>query len=139
MRQRARQPSRRQPKRREDEATQATAKFGRRLLEIREARLFTLEELAERSGISVRLLKRWETGRARRPVTLGQVHDLARALGVTCADLLGEPGDPIPLSLESVLAAGLLDRLDPPLQEAIVALLAKVARGISASKGKPPP
>lgn len=135
MRQRARQPSRRHQERREAEAAQATAKFGRRLLEIRETRSFTLEALAERSGISVGVLERWETGRARRPVTLGQVHDLALALGVTCADLIGAPGDPVPLRPESLRAASLLDRLEPPLQEAFVALMANAARGISPSKG----
>ena len=61
--------------------------FARRLKEYRKARGMTQQELADRLGVSNKSVSRWETGGYPDAALLGP---LAKALGVTVDDLLGE-------------------------------------------------
>ena len=61
--------------------------FGERLKNYRKARGLTQQELADRLGVSNKSVSRWESGGYPDVATLGP---LARALGVTVDDLLGE-------------------------------------------------
>ena len=61
--------------------------FAQRLKEYRKARGMTQQELADRLGVSNKSVSRWETGGYPDVALLGP---LAKALGVTVDDLLGE-------------------------------------------------
>jgi transcriptional regulator with XRE-family HTH domain len=71
--------------RREDAARRA---FGRRVRELRQARGYSQEELAERSGLHRTYISSLERGQ--RNVGLDNVHVLAEALGVPAAGLFEE-------------------------------------------------
>ena len=61
---------------------------GAKVSEARTGRGWTLRELAERSGVSVRFLVQLESGRGN--ISIKRLADLADAFGVTAADLLRE-------------------------------------------------
>ncbi len=63
-----------------------------RLAEYRKSTHLTQVQLAERIGVSVDTIIRWERG-YREPKT-SQLLKLAEILGCTAMDLLGETGDP---------------------------------------------
>jgi transcriptional regulator with XRE-family HTH domain len=74
--------------------------LGERVARLRRRRGLTQEELAERAGVSVELVRKLEQGR-RRSVRLGTVQNLARALDVQTAVLFDapspmDPSDPGP-------------------------------------------
>lgn len=62
--------------------------FGARLKNLRQAAGLTQAQLAERAGVASSLIGHIENGK--REVGIGKVWPLARALGVTPADLFGE-------------------------------------------------
>ena len=67
--------------------------LGAKVSEARTGRGWTLRELAERSGVSVRFLVQLEAGQAN--ISVKRLADLAAAFGVTASDLLREePGRP---------------------------------------------
>jgi XRE family aerobic/anaerobic benzoate catabolism transcriptional regulator len=61
---------------------------GTKVSEARTGRGWTLRELAERSGVSVRFLVQLESGRGN--ISIKRLADLAEAFGITAADLLRE-------------------------------------------------
>ena len=63
--------------------------LGRRVREIRIARGWTLRELGELSGVSLRFLVQLETGRGN--ISVKRLADLADAFGIHPAELLREP------------------------------------------------
>jgi XRE family aerobic/anaerobic benzoate catabolism transcriptional regulator len=66
----------------------------RRVREARRARQWTIRELAERSGLSVRFLVQVETGTGN--ISVRRLDDLARAFKVTTADLVTEGEGDLP-------------------------------------------
>jgi transcriptional regulator with XRE-family HTH domain len=68
------------------------AAFGVRLGELRSARCWTLEELAERTGLSKPFLSRLEAGD--RQASIAVVLTLARTYGVSVAEMFQGPGEP---------------------------------------------
>ena len=66
--------------------------LGMKVSEARTLRGWTLRELAERSGVSVRFLVQLEAGRAN--ISVKRLADLAAAFGVTASDLLHQ--EPVP-------------------------------------------
>ena len=77
--------------------------FGRKLAELRHARLLTQQQLSERAGVSVQALRALEAGRAQwpRPAT---TRNLAKALAV----------DPFDLANPGLTAAQVLRRAERP-------------------------
>jgi XRE family transcriptional regulator, aerobic/anaerobic benzoate catabolism transcriptional regulator len=69
-------------------ATDVLEVLGGRTRDLRAARGWTLRDLAERSGVSVRFLVAVESGRGN--ISIRRLADLARAFGVTPSDLLHE-------------------------------------------------
>jgi XRE family aerobic/anaerobic benzoate catabolism transcriptional regulator len=74
--------------------------LGSKVNEARTARGWTLRELAERSGVSVRFLVQLEAGRGN--ISIRRLADLADAFGVTPSDLL-RPEQPFPARLVALL------------------------------------
>lgn len=68
--------------------------FGEKLRELRLAKEWTQETLAEKAGVPVKSLKNWEGGH-RRP-DLGHAFKLTRAFGISL-DILGELAERYPL------------------------------------------
>lgn len=62
-------------------------KFNERLKELREKNNLTQEQLAKRSGVSSRMIQRYEYGTSR--PRLDAADKIAKALGVTTDELLG--------------------------------------------------
>jgi XRE family aerobic/anaerobic benzoate catabolism transcriptional regulator len=81
------------------------ATLGRRARATRAARQWTIRELAERSGVSVRFLVQLESGRAN--ISVKRMADIAAALGVAPATLLtdDDPGPEI-IALLGLRGAG---------------------------------
>ena len=67
-------------------ATDVLALVGARAKQARIGRGWTLREVAERSGVSIRFLVELESGRAN--ISIGRLADLAGAFGLGAADLL---------------------------------------------------
>jgi XRE family aerobic/anaerobic benzoate catabolism transcriptional regulator len=78
----------------------------RRVRQARGARRWTIRDLAERSGLSVRFLVQLESGAGN--ISVRRLDDLARAFKLTAADLLteGEPGGPRVIALLGLRGAG---------------------------------
>ena len=74
--------------------TDVLERLGTRARDLRAARGWTLRDLAERSGVSVRFLVALEAGRGN--ISVKRLADLAEALGTTASDLLrdGEAASP---------------------------------------------
>ena len=78
----------------------------RRVRQARRARRWTIRELAERSGLSVRFLVQVEAGSGN--ISVRRLDDVARAFSMTTADLLadGEPDVPRVVALLGLRGAG---------------------------------
>lgn len=83
----------------------------------------TLEQLAERSGLTPNYIGTVENGH--RDPSLSTVLALARGLGLAPGDLLGGLGE---LSAASTEAATLIEALSPEVQGAVLELLRALAR-----------
>jgi transcriptional regulator with XRE-family HTH domain len=88
---------------------------GERVVQLREAKSWTQEDLSARSGLSVKTVSRFENGRHEgRNET---VRKLAKALRVNEIDITGPPPDPLGLSSEP----------EPPgIQEQLAAMTAAI-------------
>lgn len=75
--------------------------LGARVREARTARQWTLRDLAERSGVSLRFLVQLEAGRAN--ISVKRLAEIAAAFGVTAAELLRESDDVVPSSVVALL------------------------------------
>ncbi len=98
--------------------TEDSGGIGERVATLRRRRGLTQEELAERAGVSVELVRKLEQGR-RRSVRLGTLHCLAHALDVQTAALFDAPspmnaGDPGPgvVGIRRALTPGTATRLE---------------------------
>src|SRR5258708_36961162 len=87
-------------------ATRILEVVAQHLRAARAARHWTIRELAERSGVSVRFLVQLESGRAN--ISVKRLADLARAFKMPPADLLSEdyPGAPRGVALLGLRGAG---------------------------------
>jgi transcriptional regulator with XRE-family HTH domain len=72
-----------------DVARRVKARIGQRIVQLREDRGLTQEQLAERVGVSVRQLKRFEGGVS--TINVVQIEGIALALGVPPPTLLEHP------------------------------------------------
>lgn len=83
---------------------------GRRALAIRERLLLSQEDVAQKTGLSVKTISRYENGRheGRRDTS----RRIAEALGVPVEELVGEPPAPLGLGQETQL-----DRIEAMLNE----------------------
>jgi transcriptional regulator with XRE-family HTH domain len=97
--------------------------FGREVRRRRVALGLTLEELAERSGLTPNYIGTVENGR--RDPSLSTVLALAKGLGAPAGELLGGAGELGPVSSE---AATLLDALSPELRAVVLELLRVLGR-----------
>jgi XRE family aerobic/anaerobic benzoate catabolism transcriptional regulator len=73
-------------------ATEILELVGQHVRAARVARHWTIRELAERSGVSVRFLVQLEAGRGN--ISVKRLADLARAFQIPTADLLNDDDDP---------------------------------------------
>lgn len=78
--------------------------LGARIRGLRDSRALTRQELAERSGLSLRFLADVEGGKAN--PSLGSLHDLADAFGVDVISLLERPVRERPVALLGLRGAG---------------------------------
>jgi transcriptional regulator with XRE-family HTH domain len=92
--------------------------FGREVRRRRGALGLTLEQLAERSGLTPNYIGTVENGR--RDPSLSTVLALAKGLGLAPGELLGGVGELSPASTE---AATLIETLSPEVQVATLGLL----------------
>jgi transcriptional regulator with XRE-family HTH domain len=97
--------------------------FGSTIRRKREGLGLTLEELAERAGLSPNYVGSVENGR--RDPSLSTVLALAKGLRTPVAELLGGVRDIGPEALE---AAHLFEAAAPDVQEAVLRLLRAVSR-----------
>lgn len=74
-----------------------------RLRQLREARQFTQEELAERAGLKLRMIQRYEAGESQ--PTIDAASSLATALDTTSDYLAGATDDPTPRLIYEELSA----------------------------------
>jgi len=96
----------------------AALTFGREVRRRRGALGLTLEQLAERSGLTPNYIGTVENGR--RDPSLSTVLALAKGLGLAPGELLGGVGELSPASTE---AATLIETLSPDVQVSILELL----------------
>jgi XRE family aerobic/anaerobic benzoate catabolism transcriptional regulator len=75
--------------------------LGARVREARTSRRWTLRDLAERSGVSLRFLVQLEAGRAN--ISVKRLAEIAAAFGVTAAELLRDSEDVVPSSVVALL------------------------------------
>jgi XRE family aerobic/anaerobic benzoate catabolism transcriptional regulator len=87
-------------------ATDVLELVGHRVRQARAARRWTIRELAERSGVSVRFLVQLEAGRGN--ISVRRLEELARAFTLSAADLLldTEAGAPRVIALLGLRGAG---------------------------------
>jgi transcriptional regulator with XRE-family HTH domain len=97
--------------------------FGREVRRRRGALGLTLEQLAERSGLTPNYIGTVENGH--RDPSLSTVLALAKGLGVSPGELIGGVGD---LSSISTEAATLIETLTPEVQSAMLELLRVLSR-----------
>jgi transcriptional regulator with XRE-family HTH domain len=101
----------------------APLRFGREVRRRRKALGLTLEQLAERSGLTPNYIGTVENGR--RDPSLSTISALAKGLAVPTGELVGGVGD---MSPEAIEAARLFDTAAPEVQTALLQLLRSVAR-----------
>jgi transcriptional regulator with XRE-family HTH domain len=97
--------------------------FGREVRRRRKVLGLTLEQLAERSGLTPNYLGTVEAGK--RDPSLSTVFGIAKGLGIPAGDLLGSSGELAPASRE---AARIFEEAPSDVQSAVLALLRAVAR-----------
>ena len=98
-------------------------KFGQEIRRRRKALGMTIEQLAEKAGLTPNYLGTLEVGR--RDPSLSTVLALAKGLSVPPAELFGGPGK---LSPEALEAARLFDGVTAELQEIVIRLLRHIQR-----------
>ncbi len=103
--------------------TQAPLTFGREVRRRRSALGLTLEQLAERSGLTPNYIGTVENGR--RDPSLSTVLALAKGLGVTAGELVGGMSETSHTSTEVL---NIMQSLSPELQEALLEFLRVLAR-----------
>ncbi len=103
--------------------TFALVDFGKEVRRRREALGLTLEQLAERAGLTPNYVGTVETGR--RDPSLSTVLSLAKGLKVPAADLLGGLKD---IGAIGVEAGRLVEAAPPEVQDAVLRLLRAVTR-----------
>jgi transcriptional regulator with XRE-family HTH domain len=96
--------------------------LGREVRRRRRALGLTLEQLAERSGLTPNYIGTVEHGQ--RDPSLSTVMALAKGLEVSASELLGGVADMSPAAME---AARLFDSVPPDVQSALLALLRATA------------
>ena len=96
--------------------------FGREVRRRRKALGWTLEMLAEKSGLSPHYLSTVENGG--RDPSLSTIESIAKALGVPPGALLGQMKGISPAAQN---AAKLFDAVPPEIQEAVLRILRAVA------------
>lgn len=84
---------------------------GLRIKKIRESKGLSQEDVAHNTGVSVKTLSRWETGR--HAGYASNLNKLAAALDVLPEDIVGPP--PAPLGLGHELTSPQLDRIEEQL------------------------
>lgn len=109
-------------------------KFGREIRRRRKALGWTLEVLAEKSGLSPHYLSTVE--RDARDPSLSTIEALAKAFGVPAGELLGPIRKLSPTSLE---AARLFDAAPEPVQEGVLKILHAVVGGVEAKTAEHDP
>ena len=97
--------------------------FGREVRRRRVALGLTLEELAERSGLTPNYIGTVENGR--RDPSLSTVLSLANGLGVPAGELVGGVAELGPVAVET---ARLVESAPPELQDAILELARAIAK-----------
>jgi transcriptional regulator with XRE-family HTH domain len=104
-----------------DEGAQLEDTARRRLRSLRQARGWTLDDLAARSHVGASTISRIETGQRR--LALDQLVTLARALGVTVDDLLADDAADVvirPTAYGDGGAVWMLSRRDDPSGRVVV-------------------
>jgi transcriptional regulator with XRE-family HTH domain len=112
---------------------------GRRLVVIRESRMWTQVRLAEEAGVSPTTVSGIESGRISRP-RFATLRKLARALGVEPEELLsppssGESGAVSPLSLEWAMSSG-EEEFERGLEGASIEGLSSLSRELDEEQGR---
>ena len=97
--------------------------FGREVRRRRVALGLTLEQLAERSGLTPNYIGTVENGR--RDPSLSTVMSLAAGLGVPAGELVGGVAELGPIAMET---ARLVEASPPELQDAILELARAIAK-----------
>jgi transcriptional regulator with XRE-family HTH domain len=97
--------------------------FGREVRRRRVALGLTLEQLAERSGLTPNYIGTVENGR--RDPSLSTVLSLANGLGVPAGELVGGVAELGPVGMET---ARLMEAVPPELQDAILELARAIAK-----------
>jgi transcriptional regulator with XRE-family HTH domain len=92
--------------------------FGREVRRRREAAKLTLEELAERAGLTPNYIGTIENGK--RDPSLSTIVALARGLSVASGELFGSLPE---ISIAAEEAGGLFDKTAPEVQSALLAIL----------------
>ena len=110
--------------------TRVNRRLGRRIAACRSAAGASLAETAERVGVSLQILQRYETGEV--GVTIGRLVRLCETLEVPVATMLSGIVDP-PRAGEDdadlgIQFARMLGRLSQPKRVAVVALVREMAR-----------
>ena len=109
---------------------------GRRLLVIRERRMWTQVRLAEEAGVSPTTVSGIENGRISRP-HFGTLRKLAHALGVEPEELVSGPvaGAPSSLSLEWAMSSG-EEEFERTLDESSFEGLSSLSRELDEEEGR---
>ena len=108
---------------------------GRKLVIIRERRMWTQVRLAEEAGVSPTTVSGIESGRISRP-RFGTLRKLARALGVEPEELIfGEGGASSPLSLEWAMSSG-EEEFERGLEDASIEGLSSLSRELDEEQGR---
>jgi transcriptional regulator with XRE-family HTH domain len=112
---------------------------GRKLVVIRERRMWTQVRLAKEAGVSPTTVSGIESGRISRP-RFGTLRKLARALGVEPEELLsppgsGEGGAASPLSLEWAMSSG-EEEFERRLEGASIEGLSSLSRELDEEQGR---
>ncbi len=109
--------------------------FGTDVRRLRKARGLSLEELAERAGLSANYMGSIELGR--RDPSLSSVKAIAKGLGVPVSQLIKDKGAPLgPVAVE---VGQLFESVPQKLQDAVVSLLRAVSdETAEPARGRPP-
>ncbi len=112
---------------------------GRKLMVIRERRMWTQVRLAEEAGVSPTTVSGIESGRISRP-RFGTLRKLARALGVDPEEFIsvpgsGEGGASSPLSLEWAMSSG-EEEFERSLEDASIEGLSSLSRELDEEQGR---
>ena len=108
---------------------------GRKLVIIRQRRMWTQVRLAEEAGVSPTTVSGIESGRISRP-RFGTLRKLARALGVDPEEFIsGEGGSSSPLSLEWAMSSG-EEEFERGLEDASIEGLSSLSRELDEEQGR---